>query len=71
VVKSRFRAVGVDDPRLSAHSLRHFAASNALKNGASLMAVQAMLRHSSITTTQIYLHGIDRMAGAAERFVQI
>jgi len=61
----------IDDPRLSAHSLRHFAATNALLNKADLLAVSKMLGHSSVVTTQIYLHEIDRTGeNAAERFIK-
>ena len=70
VVKNFLRENGIDDPRLSAHSLRHTFATTALKNGAHLLNVSKALGHSSVTTTQVYLHSIDRMGeGAAERFV--
>ncbi|MBA7621297.1 Tyrosine recombinase XerD [subsurface metagenome] len=61
----------IDDPRISAHSLRHFAATNALLNKADLLAVSKMLGHSSVVTTQIYLHEIERTGeSAAERFIK-
>lgn len=70
VVKDFLRKNGIDDPRLSAHSLRHTFATTALKNGAHLLDVSKAMGHSSVTTTQIYLHSIDRMGeAAAERFV--
>lgn len=61
----------IDDPRLCAHSLRHFAATDALQHGADLLAVSKMLGHSSVVTTQIYLHELERTGeGAAERFIK-
>ena len=44
---------------ITVHSLRHMAATYALNSGASLTTVQAMLGHTNLRTTSIYLHSLD------------
>ena len=58
MVKKRLRAIGINSPKISAHSLRHTAAVTALTAGASVYDVQQMLGHRDVKATSIYLLSI-------------
>ena len=59
IAKSRMRAVGIDDPKLTCHSFRHGAATIALLQGCELEQASKFLRHLSLNTTMLYNHSID------------
>ena len=55
LIKQLAAAAGIDK-NISPHTFRHSFATALLEGGASLRAIQAMLGHESISTTEIYLH---------------
>ena len=59
IVKTAMINAGLDSDRLTAHSLRHTAVTQALIAGQTLQEVQQFARHSNINTTLIYAHNLD------------
>ena len=66
IVKEHLTDVGLISDRLTAHSMRHTAATLNLLNGGTLEETCQMLDHSNINTTRIYVHALERANNNSE-----
>lgn len=68
IVRDLAALAGIDR-KVSPHTLRHSFATHLLEGGANLRAIQEMLGHESVTTTEIYVHlDRSRLRETIERF---
>lgn len=56
MLKEAMKAAGYDSDRITAHSLRHTAGTNAMEICKDIYTTQQYMRHSNPATTEIYLH---------------
>jgi len=71
IVKTYLRRIGLNNSRLTCHSLRHTFATLALENNASLVSVQKAMRHKSINSTTAYVDAAYRLKNSAENFIDL
>ena len=72
ICKKNLRAIGLNGHEYSAHSLRHTTGTQILKNGGSMMDLQQVLRHTSPSTSQLYVNTImeeKRLDDASEQIL--
>lgn len=69
LIKAGLRAIGIDDRKYTAHSIRHSSGTIAMLHGATKEEVKDMLRHASTATTEAYVHTLadkERLKNSAE-----
>ena len=66
ICKGYFKAIGINSPRVSVHSLRHTAITLSILAGAGIIDVRDFARHTDINTSLRYIHNLKRLENAPE-----
>lgn len=69
IIKKAFRDVGLNNALFTAHSTRHTFITLFLLNGGTLEEARQIARHTSINTTMIYNHALDRAKNNGEETI--
>lgn len=70
MIERVLRDSGLEDTKITAHSLRHTAATFNLLRGGSLESTRQFMRHANMSTTLVYAHHIDRMKDDSENQIE-
>lgn len=60
IIKERLRSIGIDDPKITAHSLRHTCGSLLVEQGLDIEMIKDLLGHTNTATTRIYIEQAQR-----------
>ena len=66
ICKRYLKAIGINSPRVSVHSLRHTAITLSILAGAGIIDVRDFARHTDINTSLRYIHNLKRLENAPE-----
>lgn len=68
--KQLMKDAGLEETKVTAHGLRHTAATMNLVRGGGLESTRQFLRHAHVSTTIIYAHHVDRMTDAPDNEIE-
>ena len=69
IIKNAFKKIGLNSALYTAHSTRHTFITLFLLNGGTLEEARQIARHTSINTTMIYNHALDRAKNNGEQII--
>jgi integrase/recombinase XerC len=66
MIKTNLRAIGIDTPSITCHSLRHTFGTVLAKEGVELWKIQNAMHHKNLQTSLIYINSLNRLKNNAE-----